>query len=111
MQRRAGKREPIPLLREFLTDDLSWIQVDHRQRTIEAIAEVGLKLADTLEWIGIPEIDILNVQNRLYHWTKPRMVEIHSYGFRKNFHPRELAAQLEDAAYEYVVKKYANFQQ
>jgi hypothetical protein len=107
----AGKREPIPLLRKFLTDDLSSIQVDHRQRTIEAIAEVDLKLRDSLEWIGVPEIDTLNVQDRLYHWTKPRMVEIHSYGFRKNFHPRELAAQLEQAAYEYVVRKYANFQQ
>jgi hypothetical protein len=106
----AGKYEPFPLLREFLSADLSSIQVDHRQRTIEAIAEVDIKLRDTLEWIGVPEIDTLNVADRLYHWTKPRMVKIHSYGFRKNFHPRELAAQLEQAAYDYVVQKYANFQ-
>lgn len=107
----AGKHKPIPLLREFLTDDLSSIEVDHRQRTIEAIAKVDLKLRETLEWIGVPEIDTLNVEDQLYHWTKPRMVEIHSYGFRKNFHPRELAAQLEQAAHDYVVRRYANFQQ
>ena len=107
----AGKHEPFPLLRKFLSADLSSIQVDHRQRTIEAIAEVNIKLGETLEWIGVPEIDIVNLQNRLYRWTKPRMVEIHSYGFRKNFHPRELAAQLEQAAYDYVVQKYVNLQQ
>jgi len=101
------KRKPFPLLQEFLSTDLSSLSVDRRQRTIEAISEVAIGLGQHLLWIGMPQYQTSTVFRELYCWTKPNVVEPHTYDFSKNFNPSEIAARLEEKAFEAVVKRYS----
>ena len=103
------KQDPFPLLHEFLTTDLSSLGVDHRQRTIEAISEVAIRLGQHLLWIGIPQYRTSDVLNELYRWTAPIVVPFHTYDFTKNFNPSEIAARLEENAQECVIKRYSSF--
>jgi len=103
------KQDPFPLLHEFLTTDLSSLHVDHRQRTIEAISEVAIKLGQHLLWIGIPQWKTSTVLKDLYRWTAPNVVPFHTYDFTKNFNPSEVSARLEEHARECVIKRYASF--
>lgn len=103
------KQDPFPLLQEFLSTDMSSLNVDHRQRTIEAISEVAIDLAQHLLWIGIPQCKTSTILKELYRWTAPNIVPFHAYDFTKNFNPSEVAARLEDKAHECVIKHYASF--
>jgi hypothetical protein len=48
--------EPVLLVSRFLLEDLSWLGVDQRQRTIECIAGAGISLLDHLKLIAYPSI-------------------------------------------------------
>jgi len=103
------KQPPFPLLHEFLTTDLSSLNVDHRQRTIEAISEVAIELGRHLLWIGIPQFKTSAVLKELHRWTTPNILPFYTYDFTKNFNPAEMAARLEENAQECVIKRYASF--
>ncbi len=107
--RRLVYHLPFPLLHEFLTTDLSSLNVDHRQRTIEAISEVAIELGRHLLWIGIPQFRTSAVLKELHRWTTPNILPFYTYDFTKNFNPAEMAARLEENAQECVIKRYANF--
>jgi hypothetical protein len=102
------KHDPLPLLQEFLATDLSSLMVDHRQRTVEAISEVAFDLGKNLLWIGIPESRTSTVAKELYRWTKPDVPRVHPYHFTKNFNPSQIAAHLEESAYNFAIKQYAD---
>ena len=103
------KDHPFPLLHDFLSADLSALNVDHRQRTIEAISESAIALGQHLLWIGIPEYRTSTVLKELHRWTAPNVPPFYTYGFTKNFNPSQIAARLEDHAHECVIKRYADF--
>lgn len=100
---------PLPLLHDFLVSDLSSLNVDHRQRTVEGITEVAVALAQHLLWVGLPEFKTSTILRELYRWTAPNVIPVHTYGFTKNFNPSEIAARLEDRAKECVINRYASF--
>jgi hypothetical protein len=102
------KRAPLPLLQEFLASDLSSLNVDHRQRTVEAISEVAFEVGKHLLWVGIPQRKFSTVAKGLYRWTAPDVPSIQTYDFTKNFNPSQLSAILEDKAREYVIERYAS---
>ena len=102
------KKDPLPLLHEFLNSDLSSFNIDHRQRTIEAISEVPVQLAQHLLWIGMPQWRTSTVLSELFEWTDPIVPQCHTYDCAKNFNPAEIAARLEDKAFEFVVKRYSD---
>jgi hypothetical protein len=101
------KQNPFPILHEFLTADLSSAGIDHRQRTIEAISKISVELGKNLLWIGLPEWNTSSVFKELYHWTAPTVPQFDTYSYTKNFNPSEIAARLEEKAYEAVIKRYA----
>jgi hypothetical protein len=107
----AGKHKhaPLPLLQEFLVSDLSSLNVDHRQRTVEAISEVAFGLGTNLLWMGIPQRKFSTVAKELYRWTAPEVPSVQTYDFTKNFNPSQVSAVLEDMARAYVIKRYASF--
>jgi hypothetical protein len=102
------KHAPLPLLQEFLAADLSSLNVDHRQRTIEAISEVSFELAKNLLWMGIPQSKFSTVAKGLYRWTRPEVPSIQTYDFTRNFNPAQISAVLENMAHEYIFKQYAS---
>jgi hypothetical protein len=103
------KQDPFPLLHEFLSCDLSSLNVDHRQRTIEAISEVAIELGRHLLWIGIPQFRTSSVLKELHRWTAPNVLPFYTYDYTKNFNPSEMAARLEENAQECIIKRYASF--
>ena len=103
------KQEPFPLLLEFLGADLSSFGVDHRQRTIEAISEIPIDFGQHLLWIGFPEWRTSEMLKKLFHCTAPNVPQYELYDYTKNFNPSEIAARLEEKAYEFVIKRYAQF--
>jgi hypothetical protein len=103
------KHAPLPLLYEFLNADLSSLKVDHRQRTIEAISDVAVELGKNILWVGFPRRKTSDVLKALLRWTRPVIPQFWEYDFHRNYHPAEIAAQLEDHANEDVIKRYAEF--
>jgi len=101
------KKDPFPLLYELLTSDLSSLNVDHRQRTIEAISDVPIQLGQHLLWIGFPQWKTSTVLKELFQWTAPDVPQFDTYDYTRNFNPSEMAARLEEKAYEFVIKRYA----
>ncbi|HEX6098458.1 MAG TPA: hypothetical protein VF432_19230 [Thermoanaerobaculia bacterium] len=103
------RAEPLPLLASFLGADLS-PESDHRQRTIECVSEVALKLGQHLLWIGFPDLDTARVLRELYRWTQPNVPEFRAYSYHRNFNPAEIGAQLEAWANDAVIRRYAEMQ-
>ncbi|SRR6266436_3840838 len=103
------KRDPFPLLYEFLTTDLSSHEIDHRQRAIEAISDIPIELGKHLLWIGLPEWKTSSVLKDLYRSTAPTVPQFDTYKYTKNFNPTEIAALLEEKAYKAVIEKYTMF--
>jgi len=101
------KKDPFPLLYDFLTTDMSPLGVDHRQRTIEAISDMSIQLGRHLLWIGLPEWNTSTVLKELFKWTAPDVPQFDIYDYTKNFNPSEVTARLEEKAYEFVIKRYA----
>jgi hypothetical protein len=102
------KHDPLPLLHQFQAAVLSSVNVNHRNRAIEAISEVSVELGRQLLWIGIPEWKTSAVLKELYRWTKPSVPLCYTYHFARNTNPSEIASCLEENAYRDVIKQYAN---
>jgi hypothetical protein len=105
----ANQHPTLQLLSKFLNANLSGPGVDHRQRTIEAISKVSIELGKHLIWAGWPLHESDSRKKRLYEWTKPKIVPVHEYIYYQNFNPAMLASKLEQAAYDQVIKRYAEF--
>jgi len=103
----TGKRQPLPLLHDFLAADLTSLNVDHRQRTIEAIARVTVSLGQHLLWIGLPQLATSSRLRQLYRWTKPTVTQAFEYDYHANSTPASIAELLEAEASKDVVNRYA----
>ena len=95
--------EPFPEICEFLSTDLTFLGVDHRQSTIECQLDKPIQLSKYLMWIGLPEwrSDILS---KLYQLTKPDVPHYYSYSSHKITKPSEIVAQLQIKAAEEIEK-------
>lgn len=103
------KHRPLPLLYKFLNANLSSLKVDHRQRTIEAISDAAVELRRNILWVGFPRHKTSKVLKKLVRWTNPDIPQIWEYEFNRNYNPAEIAARLEEHAYNDVIKRYAEF--
>ena len=101
---------PSPLcdLYAFYEDDLTAQGVDHRQNCIECQFPNPIEFDSKLIWIGYPEE--LQDEFITYLWPKikPHLPDIFKYNYNRNIHPREIAAKLEQKAFEDVIKKYVH---
>ena len=109
-QSSMNKQTPLPLLYEFLAADFSHLSVDHRQRTIEAIAKISISLNQHLLWIGLPQISTSSRLRELYRWTKPNIPQIFEYSYHQNFNPSRIAEVLEWAAHRDIVERFVNLE-
>lgn len=98
-----SKPEPIPLLYKFLTDDLSHLNVDHRQTCIECHVHSPLPWGTPgrLLWIGYP-VDSTRIFNDLCRRIYPTIPEVWAYHYRTPFDPSQLEAMLEERAARYI---------
>lgn len=103
------KHMPLPLLYKFLNANLSSLKVDQRQRTIEAISDAAVKLGKNILWVGFPRRKTSKVLEKLVRWTSPQVPQFWEYEFNRNYNPAEIAARLEEHAYNDVIKRYAEF--
>lgn len=53
--RYVNNESPLPLLHDFLCQDLSGFAVDLRQRTIECVASSSIGLCEKILWVGFPD--------------------------------------------------------
>jgi hypothetical protein len=61
--RRTAKHEPLPLLRSFLSEDLSIRGADNRQRTIEGVSRNSIDLSRSILWIAYPDLYALDIRD------------------------------------------------
>jgi len=104
------KSEPIPLLSEFLSENLSGSGIDHRQRSVECVTETIVELGRHLIWVGFPVYSrrkTTEILKQIYHWTRPDVPQIWQYPYPKNFNPAGLGAALETKAHESVIARFA----
>ena len=102
----ANKSDPLPLLHQFLSEDLTKYDVDQRQCIVECHYTQPLKLhpQSGLLWIGYPHVlqefflDLCDV-------SFPSVPEVYPYSFRSPFRPSDYEAKLEEAASR-VVNRY-----
>ena len=108
--RSASRRmTPIPLLASFLGADMT-PHVDHRQRTIECIAESAVAFAEHLEWVGVPDRALERVAQGVYRWTHPRMPVLYPYRPTRNFNPADIAAEMHAAARAAFVQRFLDLE-
>jgi hypothetical protein len=98
---------PLPLLFDFLTDNLTNNNTDHRQYTIECQATEPVPLNHWLLWIGYPDY-YRDVFIRLLEMLDPYVPQYYAYKASRIFNPRDIAAQLEDRARDAVIERYAS---
>jgi hypothetical protein len=99
-----SKPDPLPLLCDFFSADLSANGVDHRQCIIECHSNKPISLAKGLLWVGFPDCmteDFI----RLFKLTKPSIPEYFQYDSHVIFNPVEIAAQLQLRATD-VIKRF-----
>jgi hypothetical protein len=101
----CGGPDPLPLLCQFLSDDLSSLGVDHRQRMIEGQKTKTLSLEKGLIWMAYPEIrttDYKPLLMRIYEQTKPSLPFFYSYPYHKNFNPLAISERLQGKAADFI---------
>ena len=92
-----SKPEPFPLLFRFFASDLTSLDIDHRQRTIECLATTDLQLDRALLWVGYPNIlekEFVTLCNK----TRPWIPDYFAYQSHRNFNPARVAEVLEQQA-------------
>lgn len=101
----CGGPEPLPLLCQFLSTNLSSLGVDHRQRMIEGQKTKTLSLTKGLIWMAYPEsrtTDYKPLLRKIYERTKPSLPFFYSYSYHKNFNPSAVAERLQGKAAEFI---------
>lgn len=96
-----NKPDPMPLLFDFFSDDLSSKGVDHRQYIIECQAHLPVPLNKGLLWVGFPDYYTGEFE-RLIKLLEPSVPAYDKYDSHIIFNPTEIAAQLEMTAREHV---------
>lgn len=99
-----SKPDPLPLLFDFFSADLSSNGVDHRQCIIECHSNDPVSLAKGLLWVGFPDCMTEDFV-RLFELTKPSIPEYFQYDSHTIFNPTEKAAQLQLRAAD-VIKRF-----
>jgi hypothetical protein len=89
--------DPIPLLTDFLSDDLSGLGVDKRQCMIECHTLTPLRLDRSLSWVAYPK-RLTSVFARLARSLEPWVPESYEYRSHVIVDPRDAAAQIEAEA-------------
>jgi hypothetical protein len=95
----AKKAQPLPLLYEFLSSDLSRYDADQRQTAIECHYAIPLKLTPQsgLLWVGYPNA-LQRFFTELCDFSFPSVPKPYAYTYRTPFRPSDLEAKLEAAA-------------
>ena len=104
----GGSPDPLPLLCQFLSDDLSSLGIDHRQRMIECQTTRPLPLGKSLLWVAYPECKTRDYKPLLwdiYERTKPTVPYFYAYEYYKNFNPLAVAERLQGQAIDFL-KRY-----
>jgi hypothetical protein len=99
------KPSPLPLLCQFLSDDLSSLGIDHRQRMIEGQTTKPLSLGKGLLWVAYPECktrDYKPLLWKIYELSKPTIPYFYPYDYYKNFNPLAIAERLQERAKDYL---------
>lgn len=99
------KPDPLPLLLDFLSADLS-PGMDQRQFRIECHATSPIRLGRSLAWVGFPEA-LYEDFKRLYEATRPWVPQYDMYATPSIFNPSEIAALLEDRAAN-IVRRFSS---
>ena len=95
--------DPLPLLHEFLTSDLTDRDVDARQCAIECQFESDVRIDDRLLWVGLPQ-QSMSLAERFYRLCRPWVPDFYPYESHAVFRPNELAALLEAEALKFARK-------
>jgi hypothetical protein len=101
----TGGPDPLPLLCQFLSANLSSFGVDHRQRMIEGQKTKPLSLTKGLLWLGYPESrtrDYVPLLREIYERTRPVLPCFYAYSYQKNFNPLAIAERLQGKAAEFI---------
>ena len=99
--------EPLPTLLEFLADELNHTAkgVDQRFRRFEGHVKVPIPLDEKLIWIGYPE-GFENQFSQVCECMQPALPLSYCYPSHPAPVPSEMAAVLQQMAYEAVIKTY-----
>ena len=95
--------EPLPVLHDFLSADLTDRRVDQRYRTMEGHAKDPLSWEDLI-WIGYPDSEEENV--RILAQQLPHPPVCFPYKAFPASRPSEAAAHLQYAAQEAIIRHY-----
>ncbi|HYG79699.1 MAG TPA: hypothetical protein VD861_04890 [Pyrinomonadaceae bacterium] len=101
----GGMPPPFPLLCQFLSDNLSSLGIDHRQRMIEGQTSKKLSLSKGLIWVAYPLCKTRDYEPLLweiYERTAPSIPHFYSYDYPKNFNPMGIAERLQERAADFV---------
>jgi hypothetical protein len=105
----GGNPDPLPLLCQFLSDNLSSLGIDHRQRMIEGQTTKPFSLGKGLLWVAYPECNTRNYKHlfwKIYELCKPTVPYFHAYDYYKNFNPLAVAERLQEMANGYLMQRF-----
>lgn len=97
--------EPLPELLSFLCEDLTGFGTDHRKNVIELLSKTTIPFKNNLLWIAFPE-SMTSEIGELYDLMGPDLPKMHPYSSKRVLNPIEIAAILEEKAFEAVVKNF-----
>jgi len=99
--------DPLTLLYEFLSADLTAYGIDRRQMSIECHSTRPVPLGRELLWVGYPRArtpDFLRILER----TEPHVPKSYEYDWSVTFTPAEVARELESEARRVVIEDYVH---
>jgi hypothetical protein len=104
----ATKPDPLPVLFEFYSTDLSELDVDHRQIVIECVLAVELAIDSTFSplWVGYPK-----THEAVFHELCDALVpapppEPYRYPVHRIMHSSEVTAILASEARKFIERRY-----
>jgi len=100
-----NKPYPLPQLFEFFSEDLSRENSDHRQCIIECQANSPVPLTRGLIWVGFPDYFTAEFLS-LLKLLEPDVPQYWCYPSHAIFDPAQVAAKLEQKAFEQVIHRY-----
>jgi hypothetical protein len=91
------KEDPLPLLHEFLTTDLSSHGADSRQCAIECQVRTDIRLDDSLLFAGFP-VSMLAKFDAFCRTIRPHIPQFYAYDAPVIHHPRDMTARIVERA-------------
>lgn len=99
------KPDPLPLLFDFYSDDLSDTGADQRQCMIECHFNKIVPLKNELLWVGFPE-SMTREFSKLCNHMRPYVPQYYPYKTHTIKKPSEICAKLEEMARIQVIDRY-----